>query len=310
MKYFSLFDVRFGVRNKSDQYQTQRITNEELDIYINDAVDHAVSIIHPLNEQHFTKVSYIDLSAGVNLYTIPDEVKSLIDIDVSYDNGQTYTTMDEQSISKRNYSTNSSNPMSYSYYFLGEDIELMTQNPPSSTNGLRFVYVDEPDTLTDSDEFSFTLSSAARVSGVTTFQTSSAHGLSVGDLVTINGMTSTSFDGVFRVATVPSTTEITVSQESAKDETATVGDGLLHLRAHIFLPEGRTSRRIVEAYAARMVLLRDEKDTTAMDAEIMYLERKLKRVLNPRVRSRGKRIRIINRYTQYGSNRAYSTRSI
>ena len=55
-------------------------------------------------------------------------------------------------------------------------------------------------------------SGAERASNVVTVKTTAAHGLTVGSMVTISGVTETSFNGTFQVITVPSTTTFTLWQ--------------------------------------------------------------------------------------------------
>ena len=49
---------------------------------------------------------------------------------------------------------------------------------------------------------------AVRAANVVTITTTSAHGLSTGQSVTISGVTDSSFNGTFTIATVPSTTTL------------------------------------------------------------------------------------------------------
>lgn len=69
------------------------------------------------------------------------------------------------------------------------------------------------------------ITSAARVSNVTTFTTTAKHPFKVGDTVTTSGTTpagSTSFNGTYVVATVPTGVTFTVADVAA-DDTATGG---------------------------------------------------------------------------------------
>ncbi len=56
---------------------------------------------------------------------------------------------------------------------------------------------------------------AVRTSNIVTITTTAAHGFSVGQTVTISGVTDTSFFGTFTIVTVPSTTTFTYSQTAA-----------------------------------------------------------------------------------------------
>ena len=64
---------------------------------------------------------------------------------------------------------------------------------------------------------------AVRASGVVTITTTSPHGLSTGQSVTISAVSDKSFNGTFTVATVPSTTTFTYAQTGSSD--ATSGSG-------------------------------------------------------------------------------------
>lgn len=66
---------------------------------------------------------------------------------------------------------------------------------------------------------------AVRVSGVSTLTTTTAHGLKVGDWISVHGVTNTSFRVDARIASVPSTTSLTYAQPTEAD--ATSGGGLI-----------------------------------------------------------------------------------
>lgn len=76
------------------------------------------------------------------------------------------------------------------------------------------------------DDFAFNtvaIVSATRVSGVTTIVTAAAHGIPVGQTVEIAGVTDTSFDGQFNLASVPTTTSFTYSQTGDADGSSSGG---------------------------------------------------------------------------------------
>ena len=86
--------------------------------------------------------------------------------------------------------------------------------------GVQFMETPRAPFFSDGGLNSFTISTIAVASNVATITTSAAHGLSVGDTLTISGATATSgtgstsqlgFNAQFTVATVPSTTTLTVS---------------------------------------------------------------------------------------------------
>lgn len=75
-----------------------------------------------------------------------------------------------------------------------------------------------------------TSTGASRSSNVVTITTAIAHGLSVGDTVVIEGVTDSSFDGSFTIASTPTTTTFTYAQT---DSNATSGDGRVIETANI-----------------------------------------------------------------------------
>jgi len=86
--------------------------------------------------------------------------------------------------------------------------------------GVQFMETPRAPFFSDGGTNSFTISTIAVASNVATLTTSAAHGLAVGDTLTISGATATSgtgstsqvgFNAQFTVATVPSTTTLTVS---------------------------------------------------------------------------------------------------
>jgi N4-gp56 family major capsid protein len=86
--------------------------------------------------------------------------------------------------------------------------------------GVQFMETPRAPFFSDGGLNSFTISTIAVATNVATITTSAAHGLSVGDTLTISGATTTSgtgstsqigFNAQFTVATVPSTTTLTVS---------------------------------------------------------------------------------------------------
>ena len=86
--------------------------------------------------------------------------------------------------------------------------------------GVQFMETPRAPFFSDGGLNTFTISTIAVASSVATLTTSAAHGLAVGDTLTISGATATSgtgstsqlgFNAQFTVATVPSTTTLTVS---------------------------------------------------------------------------------------------------
>jgi len=86
--------------------------------------------------------------------------------------------------------------------------------------GVQFMETPRAPLFSDGGTNSYTISTIAVASSVATLTTSAAHGLAVGDTLTISGATATSgtgstsqvgFNAQFTVATVPSTTTLTVS---------------------------------------------------------------------------------------------------
>jgi len=74
----------------------------------------------------------------------------------------------------------------------------------------------------------WTLSNAVRDTGTTTFTTTAVHGLGVGQYVVVDGCTDSTLDGLWRVATVPSTTTFTVEHEG-DDIASDDGDGTVYV---------------------------------------------------------------------------------
>ena len=86
--------------------------------------------------------------------------------------------------------------------------------------GVQFMETPRAPLFSDGGTNTFTISTIAVATNVATITTSAAHGLAVGDTLTISGATATSgtgstsqlgFNAQFTVATVPSTTTLTVS---------------------------------------------------------------------------------------------------
>ena len=86
--------------------------------------------------------------------------------------------------------------------------------------GVQFMETPRAPSFSDGGTNSYTISTIAVATSVATLTTSAAHGLAVGDTLTISGATATSgtgstsqvgFNAQFTVATVPSTTTLTVS---------------------------------------------------------------------------------------------------
>jgi hypothetical protein len=60
-----------------------------------------------------------------------------------------------------------------------------------------------------------TITSISRVSNVVVANTSSPHGLALNDIITVSGVTDTSFNGVFQVLATPTTTSVVWQQTGA-----------------------------------------------------------------------------------------------
>jgi len=82
-------------------------------------------------------------------------------------------------------------------------------------------------------------SGAVRASNVVTIKTTSTHPYKVGDQVAIVGVTTAGFNGVFPVATVPSSTTFTYAQTGANE---TSGNGYTGMHEGRFLPATKTLR--------------------------------------------------------------------
>lgn len=81
----------------------------------------------------------------------------------------------------------------------------------SSSDGRLLHFI--PGTYTDALEVGHrSISTIARASNTVTLTTTIVHDFSVGDIVTVAGVTNSAFDGTFTVLTVPSATTITYSQ--------------------------------------------------------------------------------------------------
>ena len=137
-----------------------------------------------------------------NVPTFNGMYKGLIHPDVSYDfRGQTG-------------GTNWSDPHVYS------DPSGIYNGVIGNFQGVQFMETPRAPFFSDGGTNSFTVSTIAVSGSVATITTSAAHGLAVGDTLTISGATATSgtgstsqvgFNAQFTVATVPSTTTLTVS---------------------------------------------------------------------------------------------------
>jgi hypothetical protein len=83
------------------------------------------------------------------------------------------------------------------------------------------------------NKVNLTISNVARATNVTTITTSATHGLVVGDHVQVTAVTNTSVNGVFTVASAPTTTTFTYANTGATItsavDTGTVAKGLLKL---------------------------------------------------------------------------------
>ena len=83
------------------------------------------------------------------------------------------------------------------------------------------------------NKVNLTITNVARATNVTTITTSATHGLVVGDRVQVTAVTNTSVNGVFTVASAPTTTTFTYANTGATItsavDTGTVAKGLLKL---------------------------------------------------------------------------------
>ena len=296
--YYSLAELRQGARFKADQYQTQRIQNDELDGYINDGIDQAQTVVFPLNENYFVRTKTEDLVSGTQSYLQPDHAKALIAIDISFDNGENYRDLTERNIDRRNYNNSSFFSLSgaYSFYFQGNGIVLLGDITSNFTDGLRWIYVWEHWNLDDDSAFQATVTEATRASDVISVTTSAAHNVENGQLITLASMDDSTFDGTHRVVSVPTTTTLTCRQEGFADDSGAGNTGTLYRRYGMDLPGGRTVKRYVEAWAVYLCLHRDGKDLTAISDELSYLGKRLKMNLNYRKRGKTKKVRLRGTY--------------
>lgn len=95
-------------------------------------------------------------------------------------------------------------------------------NAASGTISTQGLYTAPSTTLPPTTTLNITGTGAVRASNVVTITTTAAHNLVVGEPVTIAGVTDTSFNGLFTIASVPSTTTFTFSQAGSN---ATSGNG-------------------------------------------------------------------------------------
>jgi len=296
--YYSLDDLRLGARFKSDEYQTQRIQNDELDQYINEGIDQAQSIIWPLNEGYFVKQTYTNLVAMQDAYELPHDSKSIIGIDYSTDGGSNYNILRERNIDNRNLNDATTNLSGYSgFYFRGNSIVLVQKPTVASTNGIKFIYIWEHWDLDDNTNFTTAVSSATRLANIISVTCSAAHNVENGQLVTLSGMLDNTFDGTFRVESVPTTQTLTLYQDGQPDDATAGNTGSLLRRYGMDLPGGKTVKRYVEAWATRMVMQRDDKPVDKVDAELAMLDSQIKHNLNYRNRGKTKKIRMKNIYS-------------
>lgn len=296
--FYSLDDLRLGARFKSDQYQTQRIQNDELDGYINDAIDEAQSIIWPLNEGYFVKEAYRDIVAGQREYLLPEDAKAIVGIDISTDGGMNYYEMQEKNIDRRNLNNNTTAMRTLNgYYYKDNKLVLVSTPSYNSTNGLKILYIKEHYDLTDDSVYIVSVSGASRTNGIATITTSSAHNVENGQLITLKSMTEDSFNGTFRVLSILSDVSLTCSQEGLPDYTGGGVTGSLYRRYGLDMPGGKTVKRYIEAWAVRAILQRDGKPTNIIDDEIKLLENRIKHNLNYRTRGKTRKIRMKNLYS-------------
>lgn len=75
---------------------------------------------------------------------------------------------------------------------------------------------------------SFETSSRARSTNVATIVTATAHGLSVGDVIEIEGLGGTGYNGVHVVSTVPTSTSVTFANSGTNEGTTSDTGGTLH----------------------------------------------------------------------------------
>lgn len=289
--FYTLADLRTTVRYKADQFQTQRVKNAELDGYINDGKDAAVSLIFPLRENYFTKTRYRNLVANQTAYYVPEDAKSMIGVDISSDNGSNYYPMTERDIDQRNNTTSILRSISNnnSYYYDGSNIELLT-SPAASTNGLRFKIIWEHWDLDDDADYTIAITACTRASGVVTATMADNSLITVGDVIALTGMSEDSFDGAFKIVSKVSTTQVTFNQVGKADASA-ANTGSLRRRYGLDLPSGRTTKRFVEHVALDLILKRDNMDTSGNDKQLNILSKRIKMNLNNRTRGVTKRIR-------------------
>jgi hypothetical protein len=105
------------------------------------------------------------------------------------------------------------------------------------------------------------ISAATSSTTVKTFTTSVVHGLVVNDAVTVSGMTPAAYNGTYKVATVPSTTQFTVLDTVAAAPAAASGFG----RALGALSTGTTGNAQRGSDCSRVVYVRSSDDGSTWD---------------------------------------------
>jgi len=78
-------------------------------------------------------------------------------------------------------------------------------------------------------------SGATRTSNVATITTTTPHNLVAGESISISGVSDPTFDGVFDITSVPTSTTITFDNPGADVGSGTVGNGSVSVRAKIYL---------------------------------------------------------------------------
>ena len=111
-----------------------------------------------------------------------------------------------------------------------EDVVEAAFNYTTLTNFLAANFTFDITTVT---EWLITSTGAVRSGGVATITTATAHGFAAGNIVSISGVTDTTFDGQYTVASVPSATTFTYAQDGLADSSS--GNGAADVTAGVAL---------------------------------------------------------------------------
>jgi len=114
---------------------------------------------------------------------------------------------------------------------------------------------------------------AVRVSNITTFTTTVVHGLQLGDILTVSGMTSSTFNGTFKVLTMPTTSSFTVINVGAND-TSTINGSLLSRNVILTAAAYSPTEPNLAAGTYSVVNTEDLKDIFLQEKDIVILFRR------------------------------------